>query len=79
MEAKCLHPLNSFAYSKLHCTKCRPRVLYVLYVIVYIGKVLTLKVVIITNLGQRRKSASNAENTTDLPETLQVLSLCCFS
>ena len=38
-----------------------------------------LKVAIITNLGQRRKSALNAENTTDLPETLQVPSLCCFS
>ena len=38
-----------------------------------------LKVVIISNLGQRQKSALNAENTTDLPETLQVPSLCCFS
>ena len=38
----------------------------------------SLKVVIITNLGQRRKSAENAENTTDFPETLQVPSLCCF-
>ena len=28
--------------------------------------------VIITNLGQRQKSALNAENITDLPETLQV-------
>ena len=37
------------------------------------------KVVIITNLGQRQKSALNAENTTDLPEILQVPSLCCFS
>ena len=34
------------------------------------------KVVIITNFGQRQKSALNAENTTDLPETLQVHSLC---
>ena len=32
----------------------------------------------ITDLGQRRKSASNAENTTDLPKTLQRPSLCCF-
>ena len=39
----------------------------------------TFKVVIITNLGQRQKSAQNAENKTDLPETLQVPSLCCFS
>ena len=31
-----------------------------------------LKVVIITNLGQRQISALNAENITDLPETLQV-------
>ena len=38
-----------------------------------------LKVVIINNLGQRQKSALNAENTTDLPETLQVPSVCCFS
>ena len=37
------------------------------------------KVVIISNLGQRQKSALNAENTTHLPETLQVPSLCCFS
>ena len=41
--------------------------------------VITLKVVIITNLGQRKKISINAENTTDLPETLQVPSLCCFS
>ena len=34
--------------------------------------------VIITDLGQKQKSAQNAENTTDLPETLQVPSLCCF-
>ena len=39
----------------------------------------SLKVVIITDLGQRQKSAQNAENTTDLPETLQVPSLGCFS
>ena len=38
-----------------------------------------VKVVIITNLGQRQNTAKNAENTTDLPETLQVPSLCCFS
>ena len=38
-----------------------------------------LKVVIITHLGQRQKSALNAENITNLPETLQVPSLCCFS
>ena len=37
------------------------------------------KVVIITDLGQRQKSAQNTENTTDLPETLHVPSLCCFS
>ena len=37
------------------------------------------KVVIITNLGQRQKSAQNAENITDHPETSQVPSLCCFS
>ena len=35
-----------------------------------------IKVVIITDLGQRQKSASNGENTTDLPETLQMPSLC---
>ena len=29
-------------------------------------------VVIITDLGQRQKSPLNAENTTDLPETLQM-------
>ena len=34
--------------------------------------------VIITNLGQRQKSASNAENTTALPETLQVPSYVVF-
>ena len=34
--------------------------------------------VIITNLGQRQKSAQNAENTTDLPETLQVPSYVVF-
>ena len=38
-----------------------------------------LKVVIITDLGQRQKSAQNAENTTDHPETSQVPSLYCFS
>ena len=38
-----------------------------------------LKVVIITDLGQRQKSAYTAENITDHPETLQVSSLCCFS
>ena len=32
----------------------------------------TIIVVIITDLGQRQKSALNAENITDLPETLQV-------
>ena len=36
------------------------------------------KVVIITNLEQKQKS-ENAENTTDLPKTLQVPFLCCFS
>ena len=34
---------------------------------------------IFTNLEQKQKSASNAENTTDLPKTLQLPSLCCFS
>ena len=34
------------------------------------------KVVIITNLGQRQRPA---ENATDLPEGLHVLSLCCTS
>ena len=38
-----------------------------------------VKVVIITDLGQRQKSALNAENTTDHPKTLQVPSSCCFS
>ena len=38
-----------------------------------------LKVVIITNLEQKQKSAQNAENTTDIPKTFQVPSLCCFS
>ena len=42
-------------------------------------KTRTVKVVIITNLEQKQKSALNAENTTDLPKTLQVLSLRCFS
>ena len=37
------------------------------------------KLVVITELGKRQKSALNAENTTDLPKTLQVPSLCCFS
>ena len=32
----------------------------------------TLKVMIIIDLGQRQKPASNAENITDLPEILQV-------
>ena len=40
---------------------------------------ISFKVVIITNLEQKQKSAYNAENTTDLPKTLQVPSLCCFS
>ena len=38
-----------------------------------------VKVLIITDFGQRQKSALNAESTTDLPETLQVPSLCCYS
>ena len=38
-----------------------------------------IKVVIITDLEHKQKSALNAENTTDLPQTLQVPSLCCFS
>ena len=38
-----------------------------------------VKVVIITDLEQKQKSALNAENTTDIPQTLQVPSLCCFS
>ena len=38
-----------------------------------------IKVVIITDLGQRQKSAQNAEKTTDLPKILQKSSLCCFS
>ena len=41
--------------------------------------ILPFKVVIITNLEQKQKSAYNAENKTDLPKTLQVPSLCCFS
>ena len=42
--------------------------------------VLSFKVVIITDLEQKQKSALNAENTTDLlEETLQVPSLCWFS
>ena len=41
-------------------------------------KIRIFKVVIITNLEQKQKSASNAENTTDLPKTLQVPSLCFF-
>ena len=44
-----------------------------------IDKTCPLKVVIITDLGQGQKTALNAENTTVLPETLQVPSLCCFS
>ena len=36
------------------------------------------KMVIITNLGQKQKSAKNGENTTDLPETLQVPSYVVF-
>ena len=35
------------------------------------------KVVIITDLEQKQNSA-NAENTTELPRTSQVPSLCCF-
>ena len=35
-----------------------------------------IKVVIITDLGQRQKSASNAKNTTEHPEISQVPSLC---
>ena len=34
--------------------------------------------VIITNLEQKHKSALNAENTTDLPKTLQVLLYVVF-
>ena len=37
------------------------------------------KVVIVINLEQKQKTASNAENTTNLPKILQVPSLCCFS
>ena len=52
----------------------------VVFVLCYIyAGILVFKVVIITNLEQKQKSAYNAENTTDLPETLQVPSLCCFS
>ena len=42
---------------------------------------LSVKVVVhvITNVGQRQKSASNTGNITDLPKTLQVPSLCWFS
>ena len=36
------------------------------------------KVVIIIDWEQIQKSAKNAKNATDLPETLQVPSLCCF-
>ena len=36
------------------------------------------KGVIITDLGQRQKSAFNAENTTDLPKTLQMPSYIVF-
>ena len=38
-----------------------------------------IKVVIITNLGKRQKSAINTENKTDLPKILQVPSLYSFS
>ena len=38
-----------------------------------------VKVVIINNLEQKQKFALIVENTTDLPKTLQVPSLCCFS
>ena len=38
-----------------------------------------IKVVVITDFGQRQTFALNAENITDLPQTLQMLSLCCFS
>ena len=37
------------------------------------------KVVIISDLEQGQNSAYNAEHIIDLPETLQVPSLCCFS
>ena len=39
----------------------------------------SIKVVIITNLEEKQKSTYNAENITDLPKTLQVPSLSCFS
>ena len=39
----------------------------------------TIKVVIITDLEQKQKSAQNAENTIDLPETLQEPSLGCLA
>ena len=35
--------------------------------------------VIITNLGQRLKSAYNAENTTDLPKTVRMPFYVFFS
>ena len=38
-----------------------------------------IKVMLITDFGQRQKFALNAENITDLPKTLQMLSLCNFS
>ena len=40
---------------------------------------LKVKVVIITDLGQRQNQHKMLKNITDLPETLQVPSLCFFS
>ena len=55
-------------------------ILVPLLFLIYINDiVIDIKVVIITNLEQKQKSAQNAENITDLPKTLQVPSLCCFS
>ena len=45
----------------------------------YRRKQIWFNVVILTDLGQRQKSALNAENTTDLPKTLQMPSLCYCS
>ena len=56
------HDVTSFATNVINCASHL--------------RILDLKVVIITDLEQKQKSASNAENTTDLLKKLQASALC---
>ena len=69
----------SYRHNLLVVLCSEPAILGILYATEATVNKNSFKVVIITNLEQKQKSALNAENTTDLPKTLQVPSLCCFS